>query len=54
MTNERKPDDDVAKRAALRAALAVGITELDAGLGEETTVDELMAEVLEEVGLDES
>ena len=40
------------KAAALRAALDVGIAELDAGLGVETTPDELMDEVSAEVGLD--
>jgi hypothetical protein len=53
MTNELKPDDDAAKCATLRAALAVGIAELESDPGEETTVDELMAEVHREVGLDE-
>jgi hypothetical protein len=48
---EQNPDN-AAKRAALRAALAVGIAELDAGLGKETTVEELMAEVLQEAGHD--
>ncbi len=52
MTNQPNADDDAAKSAALRAALAVGIAELDAGLGEETTVEKLMAEVLREAGLD--
>jgi hypothetical protein len=41
------------KLAALRNALDVGIAELDAGLGVETTPDELMAEVCEELGLNE-
>jgi Arc/MetJ-type ribon-helix-helix transcriptional regulator len=40
------------KVAALRAALDVGIAELEAGLGIETTADELMDEVSAEVGLD--
>lgn len=53
MTNELKPDDDAAKCATLHAALAVDIAELESGPGEETTVDELMAEVHREVGLDE-
>jgi len=53
MTNERKPDDDAAKSAVPHAAIAVGIAELDASLGKEATVDELMVEVLREVGLDE-
>ena len=38
--------------AVLRDALDVGIAELDAGLGVETTPDELMAEISEGVGLD--
>ena len=36
----------------LRAAIAVGVAEIDAGLGEETTVAELMAQVRREAGLD--
>lgn len=40
------------KLAVLRAALDEGIAELDAGLGVETTPDELMAEVSAELGLD--
>jgi Arc/MetJ-type ribon-helix-helix transcriptional regulator len=42
------------KLAVLREALDVGIAELDAGLGVETTPDELVAEVSAELGLDES
>jgi antitoxin ParD1/3/4 len=38
--------------AVLRAALDEGIAELDAGLGVETTPDELMAEISAELGLD--
>ena len=41
------------KLSVLREALDVGIAELDAGLGVETTPDELMAEVSAELGLDE-
>lgn len=37
---------------ALRAALDEGIAELDAGLGVETTPDELVAEISAELGLD--
>jgi len=40
------------KLAVLRAALDEGIAELDAGLGVETTPDELMAEISAELGLD--
>jgi Arc/MetJ-type ribon-helix-helix transcriptional regulator len=40
------------KLAVLRAALDEGIAELDAGLGIETTPDELMAEISAELGLD--
>ncbi|MBI3206392.1 MAG: type II toxin-antitoxin system ParD family antitoxin [Myxococcales bacterium] len=40
------------KLAALRHALDEGIAELDAGLGVETTPDQLMAEVSAEVGLE--
>ncbi|HSC87552.1 MAG TPA: hypothetical protein VLC09_09795 [Polyangiaceae bacterium] len=36
----------------LRAALAEGTAELDAGLGVETTPDDLMAEISLELGLD--
>jgi putative addiction module CopG family antidote len=39
------------KREALLAALAEGIAELDAGLGVEQSVEELMAEVSAEAGL---
>jgi Arc/MetJ-type ribon-helix-helix transcriptional regulator len=41
------------KLAVLREALDVGIAELDAGLGVETTPDELMAEISAELGLDQ-
>jgi Arc/MetJ-type ribon-helix-helix transcriptional regulator len=41
------------KLSVLREALDVGIAELDAGLGVDTTPDELMAEVSAELGLDE-
>jgi Arc/MetJ-type ribon-helix-helix transcriptional regulator len=40
------------KLAVLRAALDVGIAELDAGLGVETSPEELMAEVCADLGLD--
>lgn len=40
------------KVAVLREALDEGIAELDAGLGVETTPDELMAEISAELGLD--
>jgi Arc/MetJ-type ribon-helix-helix transcriptional regulator len=40
------------KLAVLRAALDEGITDLDAGLGVETTPDELMAEISAELDLD--
>lgn len=40
------------KLAVLQDALDEGIAELDAGLGVETTPDDLMAEVSEELGLD--
>jgi len=40
------------KLAVLREALDEGIAELDAGLGVETTPDELMAEISAELGLD--
>ena len=45
------PDRDPV--AGLRAMLDDGISELDAGLGVETTPKDLMAEVLAEVGLDQ-
>src|SRR5664280_3572441 len=41
------------KLAVLREALDLGIAELDAGLGVETTPDELMAEISAELGLDQ-
>jgi Arc/MetJ-type ribon-helix-helix transcriptional regulator len=41
------------KLAVLREALDLGIAELDAGLGVQTTPDELMAEISAELGLDE-
>lgn len=40
------------KRAQLREALAEGLAELDAGLGEETSVEDFMAEVRKETGID--
>jgi putative addiction module CopG family antidote len=40
------------KLAALREALDVGINELDAGQGVETTPDELVDDISTEVGLD--
>ena len=40
------------KLAVLREALDAGIAELDAGLGVETSPDELMAEICAEVGLE--
>jgi Arc/MetJ-type ribon-helix-helix transcriptional regulator len=40
------------KLAVLQGALDEGIAELDAGLGVETTPDELMAEISDELGLD--
>jgi Arc/MetJ-type ribon-helix-helix transcriptional regulator len=40
------------KLAVLCEALDEGIAELDAGLGVETTPDELMAEISAELGLD--
>lgn len=40
------------KLAALREALDVGIAELDADLGVETSPDELMDEISAEVGLE--
>jgi Arc/MetJ-type ribon-helix-helix transcriptional regulator len=39
------------QQAVLRAALAEGTAELDAGLGVETTPDDLMAEISLELGL---
>lgn len=39
------------KRQALSDALEAGLTELDAGIGVEQSVDELMAEVRAEAGL---
>lgn len=44
--------ETTAKVVALRAAIVAGIAELDAGLGVETTPEELLAEVSVEVGLD--
>lgn len=40
------------KLAVLREALDVGIAELDAGLGVETSPEELMAEIYADVGLE--
>ena len=40
------------KLAVLRGALDEGIAELDAGLGVETTPDELMSEISAELDLD--
>jgi hypothetical protein len=42
-----------AKLALLRAAIDDGIAELEADLGLETTPEELLADVLVELGLDE-
>lgn len=50
--SEDDPKADATKLATLRKALDVGIAELDAGLGVETTPDALMAEVSEELGLE--
>jgi hypothetical protein len=44
---------NAANTIELCEALDVGIAELDAGLGVETTPDELMAEISAELGLDE-
>jgi hypothetical protein len=52
MSDDHADDDDV-RLAGLRAMLDDGISELDAGLGVETTPEDLMAEVLAEVGLDQ-
>jgi hypothetical protein len=53
MTCEADSDEKAAKVVALRAAIDAGIAELDdAGLGVETTPDELMAEVFDELGLE--
>jgi Arc/MetJ-type ribon-helix-helix transcriptional regulator len=41
------------KLDVLREALDAGTRELDAGLGVETTPDELLAEVSKDVGLDD-
>ncbi len=48
--NDDESEHDV-RVAVLRAAIDEAIAELDAGLGEEMTVEELMAEVCREVGL---
>ena len=40
------------KLAVLQDALDEGIAELDTGLGVETTPDDLMAEISDELGLD--
>jgi Arc/MetJ-type ribon-helix-helix transcriptional regulator len=40
------------KLAVLQHALDEGIAELDAGLGVETTPDDLMGEISDELGLD--
>ena len=53
MSDDHADDDDV-RLAPLRALLDDGIRELDAGLGVDTTPEDLMAEVLAEVGLDDS
>ncbi len=42
---------DEKKLAVLREAVDAGITELDAGEGVETSTEDLMADVLAEVGL---
>jgi putative addiction module CopG family antidote len=39
------------KRTALREAIDEGVAELDAGLGKESSAEELMAEVRAEAGL---
>jgi hypothetical protein len=47
-------DDEIAKderATVLRAAIDEGIAELDAGVGREMTVADLMAEVHRDVGL---
>lgn len=54
MTDDHADDDDDIRLAALRAFLDDGVRELDAGLGVYTTPEDLMAEVLAEVGLDDS
>jgi len=46
-----KGDEEAAKLAVLRAAIDAGIAELEAGLGVETTPDDLIAEVFDEVGV---
>lgn len=47
-----RPAGPTGSEASFRAALDMGIAELDAGLGVETTPDELMAEVSAEVGFE--
>jgi hypothetical protein len=44
--------EKAAKLAALSAAVDAGIAELDAGLGVETTPEQLMAEVFAELRLE--
>ncbi len=44
-------DEKAANLSALRAAIDAGIAELDAGLGVETTPEDLIAEVFDEVGV---
>lgn len=52
-TSQSTRDDALVetKLAALRAALDIGLAELDAGLGVEVSIDELMTEISNEVGV---
>jgi hypothetical protein len=52
MSCEPDSDEKAAKIVALRAAIDAGIAELDAGLGVETTPEELIAEVMQEIGIE--
>lgn len=52
MTDDDATAANESALAQLRAALDVGIAELDAGLGIETTPDESMDEISAELGLD--
>lgn len=49
--NDSSSARNKASIAQLREALDIGIAELDAGIGVETTPDQLIAEVFDEVGV---
>jgi hypothetical protein len=52
MICEADANEEGTKVVAVRAAIDAGIAELDAGLGDETTAEELMAEVFDELAFE--